>query len=61
MAIVKGYSDLRSTKAVLGRGPLVLSSVLLNTTVLGRLVVVTTGGVTALGALNMGVGSVAVD
>lgn len=53
--------DSRSTEAVLGRGPLVLSSVLLDTTVLGRLVVVTAGGVTALGALDMGVGSIADD
>jgi hypothetical protein len=52
--------DSRSTEAVLGRSPLVLRSILLDTTVLGGLVVLTTGvGVAALGALNMGVGSVA--
>ena len=50
--------DSRSTEAVLGRGPLVLGSVLLDTTVLGRLVLLT-AGVTTLGTLDMGVGSVA--
>ena len=43
---------------MLGRGPLVLGSVLLDTTVLGRLVLLT-AGVTTLGTLDMGVGSVA--
>jgi len=51
--------NLRSTETVLGRGPLVLTSILLDTTVLGRLVVVTAGGVSTLLALDMGVGSVA--
>lgn len=43
---------------MLGRGPLVLGSVLLDTTVLGRLVLLT-AGVSTLGTLNVGVGSVA--
>jgi hypothetical protein len=52
-------SNSRSTEAVLGRGPLVLGSVLLDTSVLRGLVVLTTGvGLTALGTLDMGVGSV---
>lgn len=42
---------------MLGRGPLVLGSVLLDTTVLGRLVLLT-AGVSTLGALNVGVGAV---
>jgi len=51
--------DSRSTEAVLGRSPLVLGSILLDTSVLGGLVVLTTGvGLSALGALDMGVGSV---
>jgi hypothetical protein len=43
---------------VLGRGPLVLGTVLLDTTVLGRLVLLT-AGVSTLGTLDVGVGSVA--
>ena len=43
---------------MLGRGPLVLASILLDTTVLGRLIVVTAGGVSTLLALDMGVGSI---
>lgn len=43
---------------MLGRGPLVLGTVLLDTTVLGRLVLLT-AGVSTLGTLDVGVGSVA--
>ena len=44
---------------MLGRGPLILGSVLLDTSVLGGLVVLTTGvGLSALGTLDVGVGSV---
>jgi hypothetical protein len=52
--------SLRSTETVLGRGPLVLSSILLETVVLRRLVGVTTGAglLSTLGTLNVGVGSV---
>jgi len=51
--------DSRSAEAVFGRGPLVLGSILLDTSVLRGLVVLTTGvGLSALGTLNMGVGSV---
>jgi hypothetical protein len=56
---VRYVRDLRSTESVLGRGPLVLGSVLLDTAVLGRLVVVTTASVSTLGTLNVGVGAVA--
>jgi hypothetical protein len=44
---------------VLGRSPLVLGSILLDTSVLRGLVVLTTGvGLATLGTLDMGVGSV---
>jgi hypothetical protein len=54
-------SNSRSTEAVLGRGSLVLSAVLLESTVLGRLVGLSIGsarGLASLGTLNVRVGSV---
>lgn len=49
--------DLRATEAVLGRGPLVLGAVLLETAVLGGLVLLARL-LAALGALDVGVGAV---
>lgn len=52
--------DSRSTEAVLRRSPLVLASVLLDTAVLGRPVLLA-AGVTTLCALDVGVRSAAVE
>jgi len=55
------HDNLRAAKAVLGRSPLVRSSVLLEAVVLRGLVVLPAGaaGLAALGTLDMGVRSIA--